>query len=96
MKKDKKQIIGEALTDEQIKSNLSAEPFGEGSIDFQLLMRGYRSLREDDFVRFIEFFVADGRDVNAVDENKQTLLGIIGTHRHGQVYREALVLAGAK
>lgn len=96
MKKDKKQVIGEELTDEQIKRNLFAQPFGEGSVDFQLLMRGYRSLREDDFVRFIAFFVAEGRDVNAVDEKNQTLLDIISTHRHGQAYREALTKAGAK
>ena len=96
MKKDKKQVIGEELTDEQIKSNLFAEPFGEGSIDFQLLMRGYRSLREDDFVRFVTFFVAEGRDVNARDEKNRTLLEIINTHRHGQVYREALKKLGAK
>lgn len=96
MKKDKKQVIGEELTDEQIKSNLFAEPFGEGSVDFQLLMRGYRSLREDDFARFITFFVAEGRDINAGDEKNRTLLDIISTHRHGVGYREALKAAGAK
>lgn len=96
VKKDKKQIIGEELTDEQIKHNLFAQPFGEGSVDFQLLMRAYRSLREDDFARFITFFVAEGRDVNAADEKGNTLLSIIATHRHGEGYREALKQAGAK
>jgi ankyrin repeat protein len=96
VKKDKKQIIGEELSDEQIKRNLFAQPFGEGSVDFQLLIRAYRSLREDDFARFISFFVAEGRDVNAVDEKGNTLLSIIATHRHGEGYREALVGVGAK
>jgi hypothetical protein len=96
VKKDKKQIIGEVLNDEQIKSYLWVQPQGEGSIDFQLLLRAYRGLREEDFSRFITFFVAEKRDINAVNEEGKTLLNIISSHRHGDEYANALKDAGAK
>ena len=96
MKKDKKQIIGEELSDEQIKSYLWVQPYGEGSVDFQLLMRAYRGLRDDDFTRWVNFFVAEGRDINAKDVDGKTLLSIISTHRHAVGYVEALKAAGAQ
>ena len=95
MKKDKKQVIGEELTDEQIKSYLWVQPQGEGAIDFQLLLRAYRGLREDDFTRFVNFFVSEGRDVNALDADGNTLLSIISTHRHAGAYIETLKAATA-
>ena len=66
-RKDKKKVIGEPMTDEQIKVFLDF-PSEEGvDADFHVLEKAYRALRAEDFGRFIGFFQAQGRDLNARD-----------------------------
>lgn len=94
-RKDKKKVIGEAMTDDQIKAFLHAVPEAGEDPDFHVLLRAYRSLREDDFERFLGFFVAAGGNPAARGGNGHTLLETISTHRKGEAYAEALRKLGA-
>ncbi|MZR62277.1 PA4642 family protein [Alcanivorax sp. DP30] len=94
-RKDKKKVIGEPMTDEQIKVFLDV-PAEEGvSTDFHMLEKAYRALRAEDFERFIAFFKEQGRDLNARDPEGRTLLAHIGSHQKCEDYAEALRAAGA-
>lgn len=93
-RKDKKQIIGEPMTDEQIRAFLQGGEEQGLDRDHQALMRAYRSLRGEDFNRFLDFFLADGRDVNASDETGRTALTIINGHQQSEDYASALKRAG--
>ncbi|CAN0599377.1 unnamed protein product, partial [Ectocarpus sp. 12 AP-2014] len=49
-----------------------------------------------DFERLIGFFVAAGRNLNAVGESGETILDHIQAHRRSTEYAAALKAAGAK
>jgi hypothetical protein len=93
-RKDKKQIIGEPMTDEQIRAFLQNGAEQGLNEDHHVLMRAYRSLRSEDFSRFLDFFIADNRDINATDQAGKSALAIIQTHQQGEDYAEALKRAG--
>ena len=95
-RKDKKKVVGEAMTDEQIQAFLHGLPEQGENADFHDLLRAYRSLREADFARFLGFFVDAGRDLNARGLGGQTLLEVIADHDKATPYAEALRAAGAK
>ncbi|KGD65288.1 hypothetical protein Y5S_01181 [Alcanivorax nanhaiticus] len=93
-RKDKKKVIGEPMTDEQIKVFLDV-PSEEGvSSDFHTLEKAYRALRAEDFGRFIGFFKAQGRDLNARDPEGRTLLAHIADHKKCEEYADLLREAG--
>ena len=53
MRKDKKQLIGDEIGDEQIKLFLDFEPVDATSPSLHKLIKAYRGLRIDDFERFL-------------------------------------------
>ncbi len=69
MRKDKKQVIGDEIGDEQIKLFLDFEPVDATSPSLHKLVKAYRGLRIDDFERFLTFFVEAGLDLNGKDEH---------------------------
>ncbi|MBA3979947.1 MAG: hypothetical protein C0462_05015 [Alcanivorax sp.] len=89
-RKDKKKVIGEPMTDEQIKVFLDIEPESGLNADFHALQRAYRSLREEDFDRFLGFFTAAGRNPAATDPQGRTLASIVRQHVRHQGYAEIL------
>lgn len=89
-RKDKKKVIGEPMTDEQIKVFLDNDPEAGVDADFHSLMRAYRSLREEDFERFLGFFTAAGRRVDARDPAGHTLADLIADHARGADYLDSL------
>jgi hypothetical protein len=94
-RKDKKQVIGEPMTDEQIRAFLYSRPESGLHPDHHALLRAYQSLRCHDFERFLTFFVADGRDLNACAPDGRTALAVIASHQQSEDYAEALRSAGA-
>ena len=76
------QVTDEVWDDERVKSFLALEPFG-GNADFHVLLKAYRGMRVHDFARFLGFFVAAGRDLDATDAQGRTLWSIIEKHRQG-------------
>jgi len=95
-RKDKKQVIGEEMTDAQVRAFLVAEPPAGVDRDFHCLERAYRGLRAHDFARFLAFFTADGRNLDAVDAQGRTLKQLAAKHANGEDYVAALAQAGAR
>ncbi len=95
MKKDKQKVIGEDLSDSRLKILLDLQPPKGRNRDHHILTRAYRSLRADDFARFMPFFVDAGFNVNALDNDGQTVLATISGHNHAPAYINTLKKAGA-
>ncbi len=93
MRKDKKKIIGEAMTDAQVQAFLVAKPPAGVDADFHALERAYRGLRAHDFERFLVFFAAAGRNVQATDSQHRTLAMLIAGHANSEDYVAALSAA---
>lgn len=89
-RKDKRQVIGEPMTDEQVCRFLAGGPAPGVDPDFHALERAYRGLRPHDFARFLAFFVAEGRNPAATDPQGRTLADILANHANGAEYIEAL------
>jgi hypothetical protein len=95
MRKDKKQVIGEEITDEPIKLFLAVEPVDGSSPSLHKLVKAYRGLRVDDFARFVDFFVAAGFDLNAVDAEGHDFVALIADQRQAEPYIDVIKAARA-
>lgn len=89
-RKDKKKVIGEPMTDEQVKAFLGTETEAGVDPDFHTLLRAYRSLREQDFRRFVAFFSAEGRNLSAPGPDGQSLAQHIAGHAQSGPYLACL------
>ena len=90
MRKDKKQLIGDEIGDEQVKLFLDFEPVDATSPSLHKLIKAYRGLRIDDFARFLTFFKEAGYDVDGKDEQGQTFVEIIKDQRNAEEYIELI------
>jgi hypothetical protein len=93
MRKDKKQVIGEEMGDEPIKLFLAVEPADATPAALHKLMKAYRSLRIDDFERFIGFFVEAGYDLGAQDAQGNDFVALVQNQRLAAPYIEAVQAA---
>lgn len=83
--------------DERIKGFLSISPYDSSqNADYNVLLKAYHAMRIGEFQRFLQFFSDAGRDINALDENGQTLLDRVSQHRIAKEYAEALQAHGAR
>lgn len=97
MRKDKKKVIGEEMSDEQVAAFLQARPYAaDESLELHILTRAYRGLRVDDFERFLVMFKAVGHDLNAADGQGRTFLQHVREHALGGDYVTVLEAAGAR
>lgn len=97
MRKDKKKVVGEPMSDEQVAVFMTFRPRDAGeSVDLYMLTRAYRGLRAHDFARFLEMFQAAGHDVNAIDADGRTILQILREHAQAEDYVAALEAVGAR
>ena len=90
MRKDKKQLIGDEIGDEQIKLFLDFEPVDATSPSLHKLIKAYRGLRIDDFGRFLAFFKEAGYDLDGKDDQGQTFVDIIKDQRNADEYIELI------
>jgi len=93
-RKDKKKVVGEPMTDEQIKVFLDFPPEEGENPDFHVLLKAYRALRAEDFERFVAFFQAQNRDIRATDDRGRTLLDIVRGHGKSEPFAAILEKAG--
>lgn len=94
---DKPKVIGEEWSDERVKSFLAITPYDSRiNADFNALIKAYQAMIAEDFERFVGFFAEAGRDINAVNENGETILDLVSLHRRSTPYAEILKNAGAK
>lgn len=87
--------FGEDWSDERVKAYLDRQPVDGESADFHVLMTAYKHMRDHDFERFLGFFVAAGRDLDATNPGGQTLLAIVKTHAQSAGIAMLLEQAGA-
>jgi hypothetical protein len=90
MRKDKKQVIGDEIGDEQIKLFLDFEPVDATSPSLHKLIKAYRGLRIDDFERFLVFFKEAGLDLDGKDEHGLTFVEVIKDQRNAAEYIELI------
>ncbi len=95
MKKDKAKVLDEVWTEARVKGFLTLTSHDEIETDFHMLLKAYQSMRAEDFEKFVGFFVAEGRSVNATNPAGETVLAIVSRHRRSGVYAETLRRAGA-
>ncbi len=93
MRKDKKQVIGEEISDESIRLFLEPEPADDTPASLHKLIKAYRGLRVDDFERFLGFFVEAGYDLNARDAKGQDFVALISDQRQAEPYIELIQAA---
>ena len=80
MRADKAKVVDEIWDDAHIESFLSKMPLGATPKDHSRLLYAYRSMRPEDFERFLTRFSSAGGDVNAPNEHGESLLDIIVNH----------------
>lgn len=90
MRADKAKVVDEVWDDARIEDFLAKGTMGNASEDYSRLLHAYRSMRPDDFARFINRFKALGGDVNATDENGRTLFDVIKGHEKSGAFQEIL------
>lgn len=90
LKKDKQKVLDEVWTEERVNGFLDLEPPAGVDADFHVLNTAYKSMRLENFEQFLGFFAKAGRNVNATNEQGQTVLDIINSHRKGADYAKAL------
>lgn len=96
MRPDKAKVVDEVFDDERIRSFLDKAPLGaEPSVDFSALLYAYRSMRSEDFARFVEFFKSEGRNLSATNRHGQTVAQVIAEHRHATDFVDVLKQHGA-
>ena len=89
-KKDKKVIEDEQRSDDQLRFFLGVQPPAGVDADFHVLEIAYRNMKPDEFERFVGFFKAEGRNVNAQNPAGETLVQVLSQHRLGAAYIAAL------
>ena len=93
MRKDKKQVIGEEISEDSIKLFLAVEPADSTPPSLHKLIKAYRGLRIDDFERFVGFFVEAGYDLDAKDEQGNDFIALIQDQRQAEPYIEVIKAA---
>lgn len=93
MRKDKKQVIGEEISDDSIKLFLAVEPADTTPPSLHKLVKAYRGLRVDDFERFVGFFVSAGYDLSATDAQGNDFIALIQDQRNAGPYIEVIKAA---
>lgn len=86
MRKDKKQVIGEEISDDAIKVYLTAEPADATPAALHKLIKAYRGLRVDDFERFLGFFIAAGYTLDTRDASGKDFIEHIQDQRQAEAY----------
>jgi hypothetical protein len=90
MRKDKKQVIGDEIGDEQIKLFLNFEPVDATPPSLHKLIKAYRGLRVDDFERFLTFFVEAGYQLDSKDEHGNDFIALVRDQRNAEDYIELI------
>lgn len=95
MRKDKKQVIGEEISEDSIRLFLDVEPADDTPPSLHKLVKAYRGLRIDDFERFLTFFKEAGYDLDARDAKGNDFVALIQDQRLAEPYIEAIKAAKA-
>ncbi|MFO7550185.1 MAG: PA4642 family protein [Haliea sp.] len=95
MKKDKEKVIDEVWTEDHVRSFLQVRAHDGSDTDFHMLLKAYQSMRASDYELFVQFFLGEGRNLDATGRDGRSVLQIVDEHRHGAEYAAILRRAGA-
>lgn len=87
---DKPKVVDEVWDDARVRQFLAVDPPAGTNRDFHRLLMAYRSMRAFDFERFLDFFVADGGDLDARDPRGRRLDDLLAEHRLAGPFLAAL------
>ena len=97
MRPDKQKVVDEVWDEARIRGFLDKAPLGDGvDADFSVLLYAYRSMRPEDFRKFIDYFRQAGRNLDARGEAGESLAQLIATHRHAGPFQQILEEADAR
>ena len=92
MRPDKAKVVDEIWDEARIDSFLDKNPMGDESTEYSTLLNAYRSMRPEDFARFIAKFRARGGSIDAKSSDGRTLSQVIAKHEKAAPFQE--ILAG--
>lgn len=95
-KKEKEVVVDEVWTEARIGEFLDVIPAENVEADFHALMKAYQQMRADDFAKFVDMFVAQGRNVNARNPQGRTALSFMRDHVKSAEYAAILEQRGAE
>ncbi|GAA6153977.1 PA4642 family protein [Pseudoteredinibacter isoporae] len=95
LKKDKQKVLGEVFDDDRIRTFFDFEAPAGIDADFYVLEKAYRGMKSENFATFLDMFVADGRNINAVNGEGDSLLQLIAEHKQSAEYISSLKAHGA-
>ena len=87
--------FGEDWSDDRVRGYLDRLPPEGENADFHVLMTAYKHMRAHDFERFLGFFTAAGRNLDATDRDGRTLLSFVREHAQSADIAALLEQAGA-
>jgi len=91
MRPDKKAIVDEVWDDARIEGFLDKPPMGDGeTADFSILLNAYRSMRVEDFARFLPVYKAAGKLVDAPNKHGQSLSKYLAPQRKAVPFIEVI------
>ena len=93
MRVDKAKITDEVWDDDRVKSFLDKGPLGDEPADYSKLLHAYRSMRPEDFGRFLTVYRAAGGQLDAVDKEGRSLAQVIESHSKAQPFLALLQTA---
>lgn len=95
-KKEKEVVVDEVWTEARISEFLDVKPAENVEADFHALMKAYQQMRADDFAKFVDMFVGQGRNVNARSPEGRTAVSLMKEHSKSAEYVEILQRHGAE
>lgn len=96
LKKDKEKVLDEVWNEQRVKDFLNVQPAQGVDADFHVLLKAYQAMRLENFEEFIDFFIAEGRDINAKGPEGETVLSIISQHRRSTEYADVIRAKGGQ
>lgn len=95
-KKEKEVVVDEVWTEARIGEFLDVKPAANVEADFHALMKAYQQMRADDFEKFVDMFVAQGRNVDSRGPDGRSVASIMREHVKSADYVAILERHGAQ
>lgn len=87
-------VVDEDWSDDRVRSFLDLPCYDDTDPDYHVLKEAYEHMVAYDFERFVAFFSASGRNINALNTEGETILDRIAVHASQKVFADILQKAG--
>lgn len=90
MRADKAKVTDEVWDDKRIRSFLDKQAMGQEPEQYSQLLFAYRSMRVEDFERFVKVFVESGGKLGARNKAGLSLQDVITPHQQAKGFISVL------